>query len=70
MPRFREKIETKRFLRRLAEARRRYGGEPRDAGATLDCQADDAPWSPRMVRPRGPNPASPAPGQHTEEPET
>lgn len=37
MPKLRDQIETKRFLRELAEAKRRYGRHHDAPTATIDC---------------------------------
>lgn len=44
MPKLREKMETKQFLRSLAEAKRRYGGRRKAPTATTDCLPDEPRW--------------------------
>ena len=44
MPKLREKMETKQFLRSLAEAKRRYGGRRKMPTATTDCLPDEPRW--------------------------
>ncbi len=45
VPKFRDRMETRRFLRLLAEARRRYGGPSRYA-APIQERSPEAPWQP------------------------
>lgn len=38
-----KRIEARAFLRRLADARRRYGGRAGAPPSTVDCQPDEPP---------------------------
>ncbi len=44
-------MESRRFLRSLAEARRRYGGILCPDDETIDCHPQP-PWAPLDLRPR------------------
>jgi hypothetical protein len=57
-----DRIESREFLRRVAEARRRYGGRPDRAVPTVDCQPDDRPDAPKRAEPDKPPAAKGAPG--------
>ncbi len=56
MPSFRQRMESRRFLRLVAEARRRYGGGP-----YLGPPAPPRPEPPRPADDQGGAPAPPTP---------
>ena len=55
MPKFHERMESRRFLRLLAEARRRYGGLNRYTGPTTE----GPPAAPADDDRRAPSPQTP-----------